>query len=140
MAQYQLSAFADEASRMLSEQLEAMKSNGISLIEMRGVDGKSVADLTDEEDKEAKRKLDDAGAALPADSITGISAASRSSHPFRTQTTSAAWYAARERNMPSRPGRRFLLPFSFRNRETTFPALLWSFFPALSSRFVHDLA
>ena len=64
MAQYQLSAFADEASRMLSEQLEAMKSNGISLIEMRGVDGKSVADLTDEEAKEAKRKLDDAGAAL----------------------------------------------------------------------------
>ena len=64
MAQYQLSAFADEASRMLSEQLEAMKNNGIALIEMRGVDGKSVADLTDEEAKEAKRKLDDAGAAL----------------------------------------------------------------------------
>ena len=64
MAQYQLSAFADEASRMLSEQLEAMKNNGIALIEMRGVDGKSVADLTDDEAKEAKRKLDDAGAAL----------------------------------------------------------------------------
>ena len=64
MAQYQLSAFADEASKVLSEQLEAMKNNGIALIEMRGVDGKSVADLTDEEAKEAKRKLDDAGAAL----------------------------------------------------------------------------
>ncbi len=64
MAKYQLSAFADEADKMLSGQLKAMEDNGIALIEMRGVDGKSVAALTDEEAKEAKRKLDDAGAAL----------------------------------------------------------------------------
>jgi len=64
MAQYQLSAFADEADKMLSAQLEAMRGNGIALIEMRGVDGKSVADLTDDEAREARRKLDDAGANL----------------------------------------------------------------------------
>lgn len=64
MAQYQLSAFADEADKMLAGQLEALKDNGITLIEMRGVDGKSVADLTDEEVGEARRRLVDAGVAL----------------------------------------------------------------------------
>ena len=64
MAQYQLSAFADEADKMLSAQLKAMEDNHIALIELRGVDGKSCTELTDEEAREVKRKLDDAGAAL----------------------------------------------------------------------------
>ena len=64
MAQYQLSAFADEADKMLSAQLKAMEDNHIALIELRGVDGKSCADLTNDEAREVKRKLDDAGAAL----------------------------------------------------------------------------
>ena len=64
MAQYRLSAFADEADKMLASQLAALKENNISMIEMRGVDGKSCADLTDDEVKEAKRKLDDAGVKL----------------------------------------------------------------------------
>ena len=64
MAQYQLSAFADEADKMLSAQLKAMEDNHIALIELRGVDGKSCADLTNDEAREVRRKLDDAGAAL----------------------------------------------------------------------------
>ncbi len=66
MSQYRLAAFADEADKMLPAQLEAMRSNGIALIEVRGVDGKSVADLTDDEAKATRRRLDDAGAALSA--------------------------------------------------------------------------
>ena len=39
MARFILSAFADEASPSLDEQLQALKEEGISLIELRGVDG-----------------------------------------------------------------------------------------------------
>ena len=66
MASYRLSAFADEANKMLASQLEALTSNGISLIELRGVDGKSCADLTNEDVREAKKKLDGAGVKLSA--------------------------------------------------------------------------
>ena len=66
MASYRLSAFADEADKMLASQLEALGNNGISLIELRGVDGKSCADLTNEDVREAKKKLDGAGVKLSA--------------------------------------------------------------------------
>ena len=61
MFKYQLSAFADEASQVVLEQIAALKKNNVSLIELRGVDGTSVARLTDDEAKEARKKLDDAG-------------------------------------------------------------------------------
>jgi len=61
MFKYQLSAFADEASQVVLEQIAALKKNNVSLIELRGVDGTSVARLTDEQAKEARKKLDDAG-------------------------------------------------------------------------------
>lgn len=64
MSSYQLSAFADEADQSLAVQLQALKDNRISLIEMRGVNGKSVAVLTDEEAREARRLMDDAGVSL----------------------------------------------------------------------------
>lgn len=54
-------AFADEASPKLCGQTEALARNGLSLLEIRGVDGKNIADLTAEEAKEIKKKLDDAG-------------------------------------------------------------------------------
>ena len=66
MVTFRLSAFADEADKMLSGQLEAMKRNGVGLIEVRGVDGKSCADLTDQEVKETRQRLDDAGVELSA--------------------------------------------------------------------------
>ena len=49
MAKFILSAFADEASPMLDEQIKALQEEEISLIELRGVDGKNVSGLTIEE-------------------------------------------------------------------------------------------
>jgi len=56
-----LCAFADEASEKLSGQIEALKRNGISCLEIRGVNGKNVKDLTRGEVKEVRRALDGAG-------------------------------------------------------------------------------
>jgi sugar phosphate isomerase/epimerase len=61
MADYILSAFADEASTDLEGQMEAMQENGISLLEMRGVDGKNVSELTDAELRRAASSLKRAG-------------------------------------------------------------------------------
>ena len=66
MARYILSAFADEASPMLDEQIKALQEEGISLIELRGVDGKNVSALTLEEAAAVKAKLDAAGIRLSA--------------------------------------------------------------------------
>ena len=61
-----LSAFADEACPELSGQVRALEEEGIRLIELRGVDGKSCADLTDDEAKRCRAMLDDHGIALSA--------------------------------------------------------------------------
>ena len=66
MAKFVLSAFADEASPMLDEQIKALQEEGISLIELRGVDGKNVSGLTIEEAQAVKAKLDAAGIRLSA--------------------------------------------------------------------------
>lgn len=58
---FKLAAFADEASGRLDEQVRAMKENGVGMLEIRGVDGKNVAELTVEEAGEVRRRLDDAG-------------------------------------------------------------------------------
>lgn len=49
MAEFVLSAFADEASKTLEGQINALRRNGIPHIEPRGLEGRSVMDLTDEE-------------------------------------------------------------------------------------------
>ena len=56
-----LCAFADEADPKLDAQIDMMVTNGIPYLEMRGVDGKNVADLTEDEVKAAVAKLDAAG-------------------------------------------------------------------------------
>lgn len=56
-----LSAFADEASANISEQIVAMKRNDITHLEIRGVDGTNIADLTNEKAKEVREKLDASG-------------------------------------------------------------------------------
>ena len=66
MARFILSAFADEASPMLDEQIKALQEEGVSLIELRGVDGKNVSALTLEEAVAVKAKLDAAGIRLSA--------------------------------------------------------------------------
>ena len=44
MARFILSAFADEADKMLDGQSEAMKENGVACVELRGVDINKVID------------------------------------------------------------------------------------------------
>ena len=64
MAKFILSAFADEYSPDFNKQLHGLAENNINLIELRGIDGKSVADITVDEAKEVKKKLDCAGIKL----------------------------------------------------------------------------
>ncbi len=60
MAQFIISAFADEASDKLSGQLAALKRNGLSLLEPRSIEG-SVVKKTDEELYAIRAELDAAG-------------------------------------------------------------------------------
>ena len=53
-----LCAFADEADGSLDGQIEALRANGISQLEIRFVDKKNIVSLTPDEAKEIKSKLD----------------------------------------------------------------------------------
>lgn len=66
MARFILSAFADEASPVFDEQLRILAEEGVSLIELRGADGRNCADLTLEEAAVIREKLDAAGVGLSA--------------------------------------------------------------------------
>ncbi len=61
MARFRFSAFADEASASIDEQIAACKKNGIEFIELRNCDGKNVSNLTVDEAKAIKAKLDEGG-------------------------------------------------------------------------------
>ena len=63
---FTLSAFADEANPNFDAQLAALKRNGIPLLEIRGVNGKGVLDLTDEELDDVCEKLRAAGIGVSA--------------------------------------------------------------------------
>ena len=54
-------AFADEASARIDGQIAAMRRNSLNGLEIRGVDGASIADISEEKAREVRRKLDDAG-------------------------------------------------------------------------------
>lgn len=56
-----LCAFADEASAMLSGQIAALQRNDISLLEIRGVNGKNIKDISREEAKDIKNILSSEG-------------------------------------------------------------------------------
>lgn len=58
MARFVLSAFADEAGTLLSEQIAALERNGIGYIEPRNINGKPILKLTDEELIEVRTQLD----------------------------------------------------------------------------------
>lgn len=64
MSIYRLSAFSDEAAAPLSEQIAACQRAGICQIEMRGVGGKSVIDLTDAQAREAHGQLQAGGVSV----------------------------------------------------------------------------
>lgn len=57
----QLSGFADEIDPSFDKQMQVIPALGMQFIEIRGVDGKNIADLTDEEIASVKAKLDAAG-------------------------------------------------------------------------------
>lgn len=59
--QFRYSAFADESSNSLFGQIDALKRNGISGLEIRNLDGKNVTDLTCREAKELAAILSDHG-------------------------------------------------------------------------------
>jgi len=61
-----LSAFADEISSDLQEQISVLLSHDIHYLELRGVWGKNVLDLTDDELDTVKGELDKAGIGVSA--------------------------------------------------------------------------
>ena len=56
-----LSAFSDESGNSLKEQIDAMKRNGISLMELRSIDKKNVATFTEEEAKTYQKEMEENG-------------------------------------------------------------------------------
>lgn len=66
MVKFITSAFADEYSDLLDEQIEALQKFGIGCIELRHADGKGVAEMTEEDVAAIKAKLDAAGIKVSA--------------------------------------------------------------------------
>lgn len=64
MATFELSAFTDEYSQDFRKQIEGMLKNGIRYTEIRGVDGKNISSLSENEAKEVKKLLDENGLAV----------------------------------------------------------------------------
>ncbi len=63
---YILSGFTDEASSNFSDQLHVCDVNGIQWIELRGINGKSVSDLTPYEAREIKKEMDNSNVSVSA--------------------------------------------------------------------------
>ena len=61
-----LSGFADEIGPDLSLQIETLRSEGLRHLELRGIWGKNVLDLSAEERRDAKAQLSDAGIGVSA--------------------------------------------------------------------------
>lgn len=59
-----ISGFSDEISPSFDEQLAAMREFGLSHIELRGIDGINVSDLTPQKLREVKEKLNAAGVSV----------------------------------------------------------------------------
>ena len=56
-----LCAFADEYGKQITDQIEGLTANNIRLVELRNVDGKNIADITDEEAVSCYQRLTAAG-------------------------------------------------------------------------------
>lgn len=66
MAEFILSAFADEGGKTIDEQIKALKENNLTHIEPRGIDGVNFSNYTVEQAKELRKKLDDNGIGVSA--------------------------------------------------------------------------
>jgi len=63
---FRLSCFADEIDPMLSKQMDVLDKTYIRHIEIRGVDGKNISEITPSEAKKIKKCLDDRGYKISA--------------------------------------------------------------------------
>lgn len=54
-------AFADEASPLIPKQIAALQRNHLQGLEIRGVDGQNISDITLEKARQVRQQLDDAG-------------------------------------------------------------------------------
>ncbi len=61
MANFILTGFADESSSELTNQIATLKRNNMAYIEVRNIKGKCVIDYEEDEIKEFKKQLDEAG-------------------------------------------------------------------------------
>lgn len=61
MKDIKIYAFADEADSNIDGQIAAMKRNGLDGLEIRGVDGTNISDISIAKAKEVKAKLNNAG-------------------------------------------------------------------------------
>ncbi len=61
-----LSAFADEISPNLDEQITVLRREGIAYVDLRSVAGTNVLDLSDRQVAEVKQRLDDSGIGVAA--------------------------------------------------------------------------
>ena len=66
MADFIFSAFADEAGKTLTEQIDALKANGMTLLEPRGLDLGNVSAYTAEQCRAVREVLDEAGIGVSA--------------------------------------------------------------------------
>lgn len=66
MAEFLLSAFADESGKTIEEQIAALKSNKITHIEPRGIDGVNISDFTADMAKNLRKVLDENGIGVSA--------------------------------------------------------------------------
>ena len=64
MRRFQLAAFADEAGDTLTQQIAAMQKTGVQYLEIRGVDGQNIADLSADKAGEIRKQLEAAGLAV----------------------------------------------------------------------------
>ena len=64
MAKFELSAFTDEYSPNMEEQIKGMLENNIKYTELRGVNGKNVSEITTDEAKQVKEMLSANGLAV----------------------------------------------------------------------------
>lgn len=58
---FKLAAFADEADSRLDGQIAAMRENGVEMLEIRGVNGENISDITNEKARDIRTRLDAAG-------------------------------------------------------------------------------
>lgn len=61
MQKFTLCAFADEAGASVGEQIAALRENGIPCLEVRGVEGRNITDLTYADAKSLRIRLEEEG-------------------------------------------------------------------------------